>query len=103
MQGTLGILDVATRGYTTLMRSHTGRVLTLSVDPIRRQLVTASEDHTIRIWDMDTMQQVLLRTFSHNYAITSNATEINLFCGRCSFHKKKVSISFFCHVKMEIS
>ena len=57
-QGNLGILDITTNGYTTVMRSHTSRILGLSLDPIRRHLATVSEDHTIRIWDLDTMQQV---------------------------------------------
>uniref|UniRef100_H2ZR20 CFA20 domain-containing protein n=1 Tax=Ciona savignyi TaxID=51511 RepID=H2ZR20_CIOSA len=38
--GTLGYLDVATRKYTTLMRSHT------------------DVDHTIRVWDIDTLRQL---------------------------------------------
>ena len=57
-QGNLGVLDVATRGYTTIMRTHTQRILSLSLDPLRRHLATVSEDHTIRVWDLDTMQQV---------------------------------------------
>ena len=57
--GNLGILDISTRNYTTLMRSHTQRVLAMSLDPVRRQLATVSEDHTIRIWDLDTSRQVL--------------------------------------------
>ena len=30
----------------------------MSIDPIRRHLATVAEDHTIRVWDVDTMQQV---------------------------------------------
>ncbi|XP_022092508.1 WD repeat-containing protein 90-like isoform X1 [Acanthaster planci] len=55
--GNLGMLDIATRNYTTLMRSHTGTVLSATLDPARRQLATVSADHTIRIWNMDTLQQ----------------------------------------------
>ena len=57
-QGNLGILDVSTREYTTLMRSHTGRVLCFAVDPMRRHLATVSEDCSIRVWDADSLQQV---------------------------------------------
>ena len=35
-QGNIGILDVSTRGYTTVMRSHTARVVSMSLDPSRR-------------------------------------------------------------------
>ena len=58
LKGNIGILDVSTRGYTTVMRSHVDRVLSASLDPIRRHLATVSSDHTIRIWDLDSMQQV---------------------------------------------
>ncbi|XP_069761479.1 WD repeat-containing protein 90 isoform X2 [Narcine bancroftii] len=56
--GNLGYLDIASRGYTTLMRSHMNKILAFSVDGIRRHLVTISEDCTIRVWDLDSMQQL---------------------------------------------
>ncbi|MEQ2158127.1 hypothetical protein GOODEAATRI_009044, partial [Goodea atripinnis] len=49
--GNLGFLDVSSRGYNTLMRSHTDTVLGFSVDGIRRHLTTASADGTIRLYD----------------------------------------------------
>uniref|UniRef100_A0A4W3JY68 WD repeat domain 90 n=1 Tax=Callorhinchus milii TaxID=7868 RepID=A0A4W3JY68_CALMI len=55
--GNLGYLDISSRGYTTLMRSHTDRILASSMDGIRRHLVTVSEDGTIRVWELDSMQQ----------------------------------------------
>ena len=54
------MLEVASRAYTTLMRSHISKVLSASLDPLRRQLLTVSEDNTIRIWDLDTLQQVFI-------------------------------------------
>ncbi|RXN21814.1 WD repeat-containing 90 [Labeo rohita] len=56
--GNLGYLDVNTRGYRTLMRSHTANVLGFSVDGVRRRVTTVSKDSTVRVWDMDTMQQL---------------------------------------------
>lgn len=56
--GNLGYLDIPSRGYTTLMRSHINKILAFSVDGIRRHLVTVSEDCTIRVWDIDSMQQL---------------------------------------------
>lgn len=56
--GNLGYLDVCSRGYHTLMRSHTTSVLGFSVDGIRRRVTTVSKDSTVRVWDMDTIQQV---------------------------------------------
>ncbi|XP_059381119.1 WD repeat-containing protein 90 isoform X2 [Carassius carassius] len=56
--GNLGYLDVGSRGYRTLMRSHTASVLGFSVDCVRRRITTVSRDSTVRVWDMDTMQQL---------------------------------------------
>ncbi|XP_030257051.1 WD repeat-containing protein 90 [Sparus aurata] len=56
--GNLGYLDVSSRGYNTLMRSHTDAVLGFSVDGIRRHLTTASSDGTVRIWNMDSLHQL---------------------------------------------
>ncbi|KAL8597433.1 hypothetical protein ACOMHN_050931 [Nucella lapillus] len=56
--GNLGLLDVSSRDYTTVMRSHTGRVLSLAVDPYRKHMATVSQDHTIRVWDAETLQQL---------------------------------------------
>uniref|UniRef100_A0A3Q2Y4U8 WD repeat-containing protein 90 n=1 Tax=Hippocampus comes TaxID=109280 RepID=A0A3Q2Y4U8_HIPCM len=54
----LGFLDVSSRGYSTLMRSHTGTVLGFSVDGVRRHLTTASADGSVRIWSMDSSHQL---------------------------------------------
>ncbi|KAI4807351.1 hypothetical protein KUCAC02_027163 [Chaenocephalus aceratus] len=56
--GNLGFLDVSSRGYNTLMRSHTDTVLGFSVDGIRRHLTSASSDGTVRIWNMDSLHQL---------------------------------------------
>ncbi|XP_056285490.1 WD repeat-containing protein 90 isoform X2 [Pseudoliparis swirei] len=56
--GTLGFLDVSSRGYDTLMRSHTDTVLGFSVDGVHRHLTTASADGTLRIWNMDSLHQL---------------------------------------------
>jgi len=63
-KGNVGILDISTRSYTTIMRSHTGRILSMSLDSHYKRMATVSEDHTIRIWDLDTMQ--LVSTHHHN-------------------------------------
>uniref|UniRef100_A0A3B4ZIF7 WD repeat domain 90 n=1 Tax=Stegastes partitus TaxID=144197 RepID=A0A3B4ZIF7_9TELE len=56
--GNLGFLDVSSRGYNTLMRSHTDTVLGFSVDGVHRHLTTASSDGTVRIWNMDSLHQL---------------------------------------------
>lgn len=56
--GILGFLDVSSRDYNTLMRSHTSSVLGFSLDGVHRHLTTASSDGTVRIWNMDSMHQL---------------------------------------------
>lgn len=56
--GILGFLDVKGCSFNTVMRSHTDTVLAFSVDGIRRHLTTASSDGTVRVWSMDSLQQV---------------------------------------------
>ncbi|XP_023663948.2 WD repeat-containing protein 90 isoform X2 [Paramormyrops kingsleyae] len=56
--GSLGFLDVSSRSYRTLMRSHTDAVLAFSVDGVRRHVVTASCDSTVRVWDLASLQQL---------------------------------------------
>ena len=40
------------------MRSHTKQILDCSFDPSRGSLVTVSDDETIRVWDLDTFNQL---------------------------------------------
>ncbi|XP_071975857.1 WD repeat-containing protein 90 isoform X2 [Engystomops pustulosus] len=56
--GELGVLDVPSRGYQTLMRSHTDSLLAFSAHPSHPQLATVSSDRTIRIWDVASLQQL---------------------------------------------
>ncbi|XP_072416196.1 WD repeat-containing protein 90 isoform X2 [Chiloscyllium punctatum] len=81
--GNLGYLDIPSRGYTTLMRSHTNKILAFSVDGIRRHLVTVSEDCTIRVWDLDSMQQMydFVSAEETPCAVTFHPTQQIFACG----------------------
>ncbi|XP_060116727.1 LOW QUALITY PROTEIN: WD repeat-containing protein 90 [Heteronotia binoei] len=56
--GNVGCLDIQSRDYSTVMRSHMGSVLAFSVEGLQQELVTVSQDNTIRIWNLETMQQL---------------------------------------------
>lgn len=56
--GSVGLLDIATHKYSTVLRSHTDSVNGLAVDGTGKHLVTASSDGTIRIWNVVTHQQL---------------------------------------------
>ncbi|XP_053351396.1 WD repeat-containing protein 90 isoform X2 [Clarias gariepinus] len=82
--GNLGYLDVSSRGYRTLMRSHTDTVLGFSVDGTRRQITTASCDGTVRIWDVDSTQQLYdFVSDDHNDAPTSVAFHPSMHIFAC--------------------
>ncbi|NWX47799.1 WDR90 protein, partial [Steatornis caripensis] len=60
--GNLGYLDIQSRDYNTLMRSHEDSVLAFSVQETWKQMATVSRDNTIRVWDLVSMQQVGVST-----------------------------------------
>ncbi|KAJ9518454.1 hypothetical protein QJQ45_018495, partial [Haematococcus lacustris] len=57
--GALGVLDIPSHAFTTLLRSHTGSVNAVAADPCRPEYCTVSSDGTIRIWDLATHQQLV--------------------------------------------
>nr|XP_021492810.1 WD repeat-containing protein 90 isoform X1 [Meriones unguiculatus] len=81
--GHLGFLDVPSREYTVLARSHMAPVLALSTEQNRGQMATVSLDHTVRIWDLATLQQ--LYDFSSSdetpSAVAFHPTLPSFFCG----------------------
>ncbi|KAL0617187.1 WD repeat-containing protein 90 [Plecturocebus cupreus] len=81
--GHLGFLDTPSRVYHVLARSHTAPVLALAMEQRRGQLATVSQDHTVRIWDLATLQQLYDFTSSEDApcAISFHPTRPTLFCG----------------------
>ncbi|XP_073915856.1 WD repeat-containing protein 90 isoform X2 [Castor canadensis] len=82
-RGHLGFLDIASQEYTVLARSHMAPVLALSVNRSRGQLATVSLDHTVRIWDLATLQQLYDFTSSDEvpHAVTFHPLRPTFFCG----------------------
>ena len=54
----LGKLDVTKRIYENLARGHLNTIIWLTIDSIRRRAVTIGKDQTIRVWCLDTRQQL---------------------------------------------
>ncbi|XP_075797566.1 WD repeat-containing protein 90 [Microtus pennsylvanicus] len=81
--GHLGFLDVPSREYTVLARSHMAPVLALSTEQNRGQMATVSLDHTVRIWDLTTLQQLYDFSSSEETpcAVAFHPTLPNFFCG----------------------
>ncbi|XP_069341826.1 WD repeat-containing protein 90 [Eulemur rufifrons] len=81
--GHLGVLDVPSREYSVLARAHTAPVLALSTERSRGQLATVSQDRTVRIWDLATLQQLYDFTSSEEApsAVAFHPTRPAFFCG----------------------
>ena len=58
--GSLGVMDIPSHAYRTLLRSHAGAVtgVAFDPDPDRDEMATCSEDGTARVWDCATGEQL---------------------------------------------
>ncbi|XP_044090033.1 WD repeat-containing protein 90 isoform X4 [Neovison vison] len=81
--GLLGFLDVPSQEYSVLVRSHTAPVLALATEGSRGQLATVSQDHTVRVWDLVTLQQLydLRSPEEAPCTVTFHPMRPALFCG----------------------
>ncbi|XP_055991072.1 WD repeat-containing protein 90 [Sorex fumeus] len=81
--GLLGFLDVVAQEYCVLVRAHTGPVLALATEHSRGQLATVAQDHTIRVWDLATLQQLydLVSPEEAPRAVAFHPTQPRCFCG----------------------
>ncbi|NXL63252.1 WDR90 protein, partial [Chordeiles acutipennis] len=81
--GNLGYLDIQSRDYHTLMRSHEDSVLAFSLEGIWKQMATVSQDNTIRVWDLVSMQQLYDFTAAEEMpcAVAFHPTQHILACG----------------------
>ncbi|KAM9372410.1 WD repeat-containing protein 90 [Phaethornis superciliosus] len=81
--GNLGYLDIPSQGYHTLMRSHEDSVVAFSVEETWNQMATVSQDGTIRVWDLGSMQQLYDFTAAEEMpcAVAFHPTQQILACG----------------------
>ncbi|KAM9724960.1 WD repeat-containing protein 90 isoform 1-T1 [Dama dama] len=81
--GHLGFLDVPSQAYSVLVRSHTAPVLALATERSRGQLATVSQDHTVRVWDLVTLQQLYDFALPEEAprAVAFHPTQPTFFCG----------------------
>ncbi|XP_033285114.2 WD repeat-containing protein 90 isoform X2 [Orcinus orca] len=81
--GHLGFLDILSREYSVLVRSHAAPVLALATESSRGQLATVSQDHTVRIWDLATLQQLydFASPEEAPCAVAFHPTQPTFFCG----------------------
>ncbi|XP_007453739.1 PREDICTED: WD repeat-containing protein 90 [Lipotes vexillifer] len=81
--GHLGFLDILSREYSVLVRSHAAPVLALATECSRGQLATVSQDHTVRIWDLATLQQLydFASPEEAPCAVAFHPTQPTFFCG----------------------
>ncbi|CAF0801503.1 unnamed protein product [Didymodactylos carnosus] len=58
VSGSLGILNLVNKNYSTLIRSHINYVNDIDYDDIKKQMISVSSDGTIRIWSFETGEQL---------------------------------------------
>ena len=63
----LGLLDMNTNAYRTILRSHKATIIALDVHRVTGEILTLSTDRTIRIWKKE--------TFEESYEFTSPQDE----------------------------
>jgi WD repeat-containing protein 90 len=56
--GSLGSLDITSHKYTTMLRSHSDSVNAVAIESSGEQVITGSSDGTIRVWNIETFQQL---------------------------------------------
>jgi WD40 repeat protein len=55
--GVLSILDLTSNNFRTIVRSHTENVLQIAYHPYCNNMITLSTDLTIRLWDLEKLEQ----------------------------------------------
>ncbi len=69
--GTLFVFDPSSGGEPTQLLGHRGKITALSAHPEGARLASASEDGTLRIWDVE--HQELLEVLAHDRSVTAVA------------------------------
>lgn len=71
--GTLSILDLTNNNFKIIVRSHTANVSKICYHSFSNSMITLSNDLTIRLWDVDRLEQ----TYQFNYPNTDVCTCIS--------------------------
>ena len=81
--GTIGMMEVTSHMYRNLVTSHTASIADVAMDPHNREFSTVSEDNSVRIWDLDTFDQLYEfdATASAPTSVAYHPSQYSLACG----------------------
>ncbi len=81
--GSIGVLNLTSQNYNTLIRSHTRKILAVATDPHRPEFTTISDDETVRVWDMQNSKQLFQFDTAGDKpsCLTYHPTEYVVACG----------------------
>ncbi|RHY28087.1 hypothetical protein DYB32_006267, partial [Aphanomyces invadans] len=71
--GTIGVLEIGTQRYTSVVRAHTSSITAITLSPRSDSFVSTSKDGTIRMWDIATGTQTYEFQMQDDMAATAIA------------------------------
>ena len=86
MNGSIGVLDKSNQGYKTLLRSHTDEIIAIDYHKLKNNIISVSADRTIRLWDLDTLEEVyqFSSPIDQPISVSSHPSQAIFACGFAS-------------------
>ena len=91
LYGSIGILDKSNYNYKPLLRSHTDEILAIDFHRVKANIISVSRDKTIRLWDVNYLEQVYEFTSALDQPL-SVAAHPHRPTFACGFHSGKLRI-----------
>ena len=91
LYGSIGVLDKSNLNYKTLLRSHTDDIIDSDFHLQKQSIITISTDRSIRLWDIETFDEVYEFTSPKEQPLCV-AAHPNQPVFACGFEEGKMSL-----------